>query len=175
MTSCSIGANLLSIPSILRIICAVLSVNHHRPHRDVFITAARLVACLGLLGLLLVAGCTTTVETEHPSDQSLRSRRVKGSSTEVFDLVARCIRQGFPDGQIYNDATVGQITVTDYSITHGDAAMEVTVTGRPNGMVDVRATATGLGVDRTRALIERFLHDFDQAYDIWADDHVISR
>jgi hypothetical protein len=165
----------LSIACSLRIIFVVLPVNHRRLRRNIVVTTARLVACLSLLGLPFVAGCKTTVETEHTSDQSLRSRKVKGSSTEVFDLVARCIRQGFPNGLIFSDAKVGQISVTDYLLMHGDAAMEVTVTGRPNGMVDVRATATGLGADRTRVLIERFLHDFDQAYDIWADDHVNPR
>lgn len=165
----------MSIASSPRILFIVLPVNHRHLRRNVCVTTARLVACLSLLGLLLVAGCKTTVETEHTADQSLRSRRVKGSSTEVFDLVARCIRQGFPNGLIFSDATVGQISVSDYLLTHGDAALQVTVTGRPNGLVDVKASATGLGADRTRVLIVRFLHDFDQAYNIWADDHASSR
>jgi hypothetical protein len=136
-------------------------------------TTIKLVITLGMLGLLIAVGCNTTVQTEHSSDdESLRSRRVKGPSGEIFEVVARCLRQEFPNGQIYTDPTMGQITVTDYSIARGDAVLEVMASGRPDGMVDVSVSATGLGGDRMRAAIERFLHDFDEAYDEWVRQQV---
>jgi hypothetical protein len=148
-------------------------VNIRRLRNSVLVTTAGLLASLGVLGLLVTAGCNTTVQTEHASaDQSLRSRSVRGPSSEIFEVMARCIRQEFPDGQIYSEPTMGQISVTDYSIARGDAVLEVTASGRPDGMVDVSASATGLGGDRMRAAIERFLNDFDQAYDEWVRQQV---
>ena len=159
---------LLSIARGLLIIAGMVSVNLHRLRKNALVTTARRVVNLSVLGLLFTAGCNTTVQTEHASaDQDLRSRTVKGSGDEIFDVAARCIRQEFPNGQIYSDPTMGQISVTDYSIARGDAVLEIMASSRPDGMVDVSASATGLGGDRMRAAIERFLRDFDQAYDEW--------
>jgi hypothetical protein len=168
-----IRAILLSIACGLRIIFGMFPVNLRRLRKHVLVTTTGLVASLSVVGLLVTVGCNTTVQTEHASaDQSLRSRRVKGPSSEIFEVAARCIRQEFPDGQIYSDPTMGQISVTDYSIARGDAVLEVLASGRPDGMVDVTASATGLGGDRMRAAIERFLNDFDQAYDEWVRQQV---
>jgi hypothetical protein len=146
----------------------MLLVNICGLRKNAFVKTARLAASAGVLGLLVMTACNTTVQTEHTSaDQSLHSRRVKGPSNEIFEVVARCLRQEFPNGQIYSDPDVGQISVTDYSIARGDAVLEVMASGRPDGTVDVSASATGLGGDRMRAAIERFLNDFDQAYDEW--------
>ncbi len=164
---------LLSIARGLRIIFDMFPVNLRRLRKNVFVTTARLVASLAVLGLVFTAGCKTTVQTEPTSaDQSLRSRRVKGANGEIFDLAARCIRREFPDGLIYSDPAMGQISVTDSSIVFGYAVIEVMTTGRPDGTVDVSASATGLVGDRMRAAIERFLNDFDQAYDDWVKQQV---
>jgi hypothetical protein len=137
------------------------------------VAIGRLLVSLSALGLLFALGCMTTTQTEHESgDPSLRSRRVQGPSSEVFELVARCIREEYPDGQIFSSPAVGQISVTDYSLLRGDAVLEVTVAGRPDGMVDVNASATGLGPDRTKKRIRRFLLDFDTAYNHWARENV---
>lgn len=161
-------ANLLSIACRLRILLVMLPQSHRHTWRQVLVTAARLVARLSLFGLLVAAGCQTTVQTGTTAgDQSLRTRTVNGPSRDVFEVVARCIRQEYPDGQIFSDDNVGQISVTDYSLMHGDAVLQVTVTGRPNGTVDVSASATGLGANRTKAALERFLQDFDQTYRHW--------
>lgn len=133
-------------------------------------TAIRLV----VLGLLFT-GCTT-VQTERTSaDQNLRTRTVRGASSEIFDLVARCVHREFPDGLVRSDPAVGEIVVTDYSVMRGDAVLNVTVIGWPDDRVEVNASATGLGADQQKKVIGKFLGDFDQAYADWVKERMIDR
>jgi len=70
---------------------------------------------------------------------------------------------------------VGEIVVTDYSVMHGDAVLEVTVIGRPGGQVEVSASATGLGTDQLKKVIGKFFGDFDQAYADWVRERIIDQ
>ena len=127
-----------------------------------------------VLGLVF-AGCTT-VRTERTSaDQSLRSRTVRGPSSEIFDLVGRCLYREFPDGLIRTDATVGEIKVTDYSMLGGDAVIKVIITGWPDDRVEVNISAVGLGAAKQKTAVGRFLDDFDHEYADWAKGRMVDR
>jgi len=122
---------------------------------------------LCLLGAVFI-GCSTTVSTERNSaDATLRPRMVRGPSSDIFNLAEHCIRQEFPEGIVRTDELGGDIEVTDYSVMGGDAVLTVTLLGWPDDKVEVTASAVGLGADRQKALVGRFLSDFDRAYDEW--------
>lgn len=142
--------------------------NNRDLRKDSLCTAIRLV----VLGLLF-SGCTTVQTERTAADQGLRSRTVRGASSEIFDLAARCVRKEFPDGFVRSDAAVGEIVVTDYSVMRGDAVLNVTVIGRPDARVEVNASATGLGADQQRKVIGQFLGDFDHAYADWVKERMI--
>jgi hypothetical protein len=133
-------------------------------------------ATIGLVALgLLFAGCAA-VETERTStDQNLRSRTVRGPTSEIFNLAARCIYREFPDAPITSDASVGDIQVTAYSLVGGDALIKVTVIGWPDDRVEVNISATGLGAEKKKTAVERFLADFDQEYTDWIRDQTVGR
>ena len=170
-----IDANVLRFAGGLSIMPPIPPMNSRRLKKCTRVAIGRLLVSLSVFGLLLAQGCMTTVQTERESgDPSLRSRRVQGPSGEIFEVVARCIREEYPDGQVFSEPAVGQISVTDYSMMRGDAVLQVSVTGRPDGVVDVSASATGLGADRLKIEVERFLLDFDTAYNSWARERIPS-
>ena len=124
---------------------------------------------------LLCSGCTT-IQTESTSvDESLRPRMVKGASPQIFDLVVQCIHRDFPDDHVRSDAARAQIIVTHYSIMHGDAVLEVTVTDRPGGLVEVSASVTGSGTYQLKKVLGKFFADFDRAYADWFSARVIEQ
>ncbi len=139
------------------------------PQNTLFAATVRRVVRLSLVGLLFAAGCATTVHTERAStDQSLRSRTVRGPRGDIFNLALRCAHQEFPDGVVRSDANMGEIAVTVYSVMRGDAVLKITIIGWPDDRVEVNASATGLGASQQRNAIAKFLGAFDRAYADWA-------
>ena len=133
-----------------------------------FAATVRRVVRLSLVGLLFAAGCATTVHTERAStDQSLRSRTVRGPRNEIFTMAVRCAEREFPNGVVRSDPIMGEIVVTVYSVMRGDAELKITIIGWPDDRVDVNASATGLGASQQRSAITKFLGAFDQTYADW--------
>jgi hypothetical protein len=149
--------------------------------KDFPATIIRLVVRLSLVGPLVAAGCMT-VHTQRASvDQSLRSRTVRGPRSEIFNLAVRCVHQEFPEGIVRSDVAMGEIVVTDYSVSsvysvvRGDVVLKVAVIGWPDDRVEVNASATGLWANQQRKAVGKFLGDFDQAYADWVKEQRMDR